>query len=67
MSRKTQSLKSMCRSLLGWRNDINKYIEGLDSQPTDSEEKAITYAAVAIVGLLVFAGIVIGSIWLTRE
>jgi len=66
MSRKAQTPKMICRSLLAWRNDINRYIESLDGRSVRSEEKAITYAALAIVGLLVFGAVVIGSMMLAN-
>mgnify|MGYP003586154594 CR=1 FL=1 len=58
---KTNNIKDMFRSAVNWRNKVNHYLETLDSATPLAEDKAVTYAVIAIIALLVFGAFVVAG------
>jgi hypothetical protein len=62
MSYKATTIKEMLRNIMTWRKQVNEYLETLDgSSPENKQDKTVTYAALAIVGLLLLGAIILGG------
>jgi len=68
MTPHANTLTAVFKALLSWRDRLIRYIETIDQRPkTLPEDKAMLYAAVAILGLLLGASILVTVIVLNYK